>query len=64
VKVTDVPSWTAVPPASMTAAVTSMVPLMGTVVWLTDSVIVDPVGEVRGTLSHATPAHNASKTER
>ena len=61
VNVTSVPFWTCVPPASITVAVISAVPLTGTIVVLLKSVTVEPVGAVRGTLSHAADTTRAAR---
>ncbi len=53
VNVTSVPLWTGVPAGSITVAVSSAVPLIGSVVVLTESVTVDSTGASNGTLSHA-----------
>jgi type II secretory pathway pseudopilin PulG len=54
-----------VPLDSSTVAITSTDPLMGTVVELSTMVIVEPVGAVNGTFSHATvKAQIASSTKR
>src|SRR5262245_46442114 len=60
VKVTMVPLWTGVPPDSMTDAMISAVPLMGTTVVLTLRMMVDSVGAVRGTLSQPTSTPQAT----
>lgn len=54
--VTMVPLCTAVPDDSVTTAMTVAVPPTGSDSLSTDNEIVDPVGEVRGTRSHATTA--------
>jgi hypothetical protein len=62
--VTIVPFCGAVPDDSVTTAVNVAVPPIGTEVLSTDNVIVEPVGEVNGTFSHAHDEHAISKTSR
>jgi hypothetical protein len=56
VNVTTVPFWTAVPELSVTVATISTDPFVGTDAPAAKSAIVDSVGAVSGTLSHAARA--------